>query len=289
MDGHGNPPHVGGYWYLREIVSDGLSNYLAFMEESPQPAQPDPPLQGSASLSSRLLNVLATPGDVFEEVKASKASAKNWLVPTLISSVVGIIAAVVLFSQPSILQQLREQQEQALEKSVSSGKMTREQMEKAQEAMEKFSGPGLTKLVVSISVVIASFVKIIWWGFVLWSLGRWIFKVQFPYAQAVEMAGLATMIIVLRTIVTLLLAVSLGNMFATPGLALFVDQFDPASKTHVALAAVNLFNIWFVATMAVALSKLATVSFAKAASVVFGFWVLLDIILIAIGAGQFVM
>jgi hypothetical protein len=92
-----------------------------------------------------------------------------------------------------------------------------------------------------------------------------------------------------RAIVTLLLAVSLGNIFATPSLALFVDQFDPASRTHVALAAVNLFNIWFVGTMAVALSKLASVAFAKAASVIFGFWVLIDIILISIGAGQFVM
>jgi hypothetical protein len=259
------------------------------MEESLQSAQPGPPSPASVSLGSRLVNVLATPGDVFEEVKTSKPCVKNWLVPALISSLFGIIAAVVLFSQASILQQLREQQEQALEKSVSSGKMSREQMEKAQEAMEKFSGPGVTKLLVSVSVVIASFVKIIWWGFVLWALGRWIFKERFPYAQAVAMAGLATMIIVLRTIVTLLLAVSLGNIFATPSLALFVDQFDPASRTHVALAAVNLFNIWFVGTMAVALSKLASVAFAKAALVVFGFWVLMVIIFISIGAGQFVM
>ena len=259
------------------------------MEESVRSAHSDSRLPGSGSLGSRLLNVLATPGDVFAEVKASTASAKNWLIPALISSFMGVIAAVVLFSQPSILQQLREQQEQAMEKYVSSGKMTREQMEKAQEAMEKFSGPGITKLMVSVTAVIASLAKIIWWGFVLWALGRWIFKTQFPYMQAVEMAGLATMIIVLRAIVSLLLAVSLGNMFATPSLALFVDQFDPTSRTHIALAAVNLFNLWFVGTMAVALSKLATVSFAKAALVVFGGWVLIDIILISIGAGQFVM
>jgi hypothetical protein len=193
----------------------------------------------------------------------------------------------VAVPQPGILQQLRATG--TGEKYVSSGKMTREQMEKAQEAMEKFSGPGITKLLVSVSAVIASFAKIVWWGFVLWALGRWIFKVRFPYGQAVEMAGLATMIIVLRAIVTLLLAVSLGNMFATPSLALLVDQFDPASKTHIALAAVNLFNIWFVTTIAVALSKLASVAFAKAASMVFGFWALIDIIFISIGAGQFVM
>ncbi len=259
------------------------------MEESLQSAQPDRRLPGSASLGSRLLNVLATPGDVFEEVKASKASAQNWLIPALISSIMGVIAALVLFSQPSILQQIREQQEQALEKSVSSGKMSREQMEKAQEAMEKFSGPGVTKLIVAVFSVMASFAKIIWWGFVLWALGRWLFKVQFPYEQAVEIAGLATIITVLRTIVTLLLAVSLGSMFATPSLGLFVDQFDPTSRTHLALAAVNLFDLWFVGTMAVALSKLATVSLAKAASAVFGFWVLMDIIFISIGAGQFVM
>ena len=36
------------------------------------------------SLAARLLNVFATPGDVFDDVKVAPASTANWLVPALL-------------------------------------------------------------------------------------------------------------------------------------------------------------------------------------------------------------
>ena len=170
-----------------------------------------------------------------------------------------------------IVQRFREQQEKTLENYVESGKLTKEQMEKAREAMERFSGPGITKLIASVGAVAASFVNVMGWGFVLWALGHWVFKGQFTYMKAVEMAGLAVMISVLGALVTLLLTVAFGNMFATPSLALLVHEFDPTSKTHVVLAAINLFKLWLLGVLAVALTKLCGVSFGQAALAFYGF------------------
>src|SRR4051812_13913953 len=83
------------------------------------PAAPVPAMP----LVSRLLNIFADPGEVFERVKSGPASAANWLVPALISTVVGIISAIVIFSQPGITQKMHEQQVQEIEKRVQAGLM----------------------------------------------------------------------------------------------------------------------------------------------------------------------
>lgn len=146
------------------------------------------------SLGARLLNVFAVPGEVFEEVKISKPSAHNWLVPVLIASVVGAISAIIMFSQPTIQQQVREKQERTLEKQVQAGKMTRAQADQALTMMEKFSGPAMMKTFGAVGSVIYSFVRVFSWALVLWLLGRWFLKVRFDYMKAVEVAGLASMI-----------------------------------------------------------------------------------------------
>jgi hypothetical protein len=164
--------------------------------------------------------------------------------------------------------------------------MTQEQADQALVAMEKFSGPAMMKVFGSFGAVIGSFVKILWWGFVIWVLARWLFKARFPYLRAVEVAGLAAMISVLGAIVSLLLTVTMGSIYATPSLALLVDEFSPTNKTHLLLGAANFFNLWLVGVFAAGLSRLCGVSFGKAALVLFGFWTALQLAFIFAGAGQ---
>lgn len=58
-------------------------------ETNPPPAPANSPL--STSLIARWLNVFVTPGEVFEEVKASPPASSNWLVPLLLSCLVLLI------------------------------------------------------------------------------------------------------------------------------------------------------------------------------------------------------
>ena len=234
------------------------------------------------------MNVFAVPGEVFEEVRASAHAAGNWLVPALLGSVVGVISVVVALSQPAIQQQLREQQtqliEKRLDKMVEAGKITRQQADQQKEITEKFMGPMMMKISGSFAAAFWSFGRVFLWGLGLWLLGQWLLRVDVGYLKAVEIAGLAGMIVVLGTMVKLLLQVNLSSLTSSPSLALAVKTFDPQNPWHLVLAGLNVFELWSVALLALGLARLAGVSFARAGFAVFGVWVLVSSAMIAFAA-----
>ena len=238
------------------------------------------------SLSARLLNVFAVPGEVFAEVRAAPATVVNWLVPVLLMAAVGVVSVFIIFSQPNILQQLKEQQNKAFDQQVKAGKISQADAEKAQAVVEKFMGPTVLKLAGGIGAVVGSFVRVIWWGFVLWVLGRRFLKVEFDFVKGLEVAGLATMISVLGSVVAVLLIVNLERMGATPSLALAIKDFDATRKSHLFLGAANVFSFWFIGVVSVGLAKVAGVPFLRAAWLVCFYWVLQESLLILVGLGQ---
>jgi hypothetical protein len=187
----------------------------------PQPEVPQPP---AMSLGGRLLNVFATPGDVFQEVKAAKVSTANWLVPALILIVVSWLSSLVIFSQPSINHQLSEITEQAIQKQVERSKMSEQQAEQARAMGEKWAGIS-AKIGAAIVPVLYGFVTPFFWGLIVWGVGVGLLKAKFPYMKAVEVVGLANMLSVLEVILRTLLVVGLGNLYASTSLVLFVKQF----------------------------------------------------------------
>ena len=254
---------------------------------TPEATGPKPPV---TSLIARLMNVFAMPGEVFEEVKASAHSAGNWLVPALVGSVVGVISVFIVLSQPAIEQQLREQQDQAIEKRldkmVKAGQITRQQADQQKEVAAKFMGPMVMKISGALAATFWSFARVFVWALVLWLLGMWLLRVRFGYLKAVEIAGLAGMIGVLGTIVKLLLQVNLSNLASSPSLAIAVKNFDAKNPWHLVLAGLNVFDLWEVAVLALGLARLARVPFARAGFPVFGVWVLWSSVLIAFAAAM---
>ena len=255
------------------------------MDEPPPLSEPVQQLEPppSTSLGARLLNVFAVPGEVFEEVRANRFRAGNWVVPVLLASVVGMLSVWVLFSQPAIQQKLREQQEKALTKQVQAGKVKQADVDRALDVM---SNPLLMKVAGAIGAVVVSVVRVFWWGLVLWLMGRALLKVEFDFLKALEVSGLAVMISVLGTIVALLLQVNLGRLFATPSLALALTDFDATRKSHLFLGAANVFSFWQLAVTSVGLAKLARVPFLRAALPVFAFWMMQASFFILVGAGN---
>jgi hypothetical protein len=241
------------------------------------------------SLPARLLNVFAVPGEVFTEVKSAPPSTSNWLVPTICSALIGVLVSFIIFSQPAIIQQIREQQAKVMDQQVKAGKITQAQADQALAMMEKFTGPTMMKVFGGVGSVVVSFVHVMWWGFVLWLLSRWFLKVKIPYVKALEVVGLAMMIAVLGAIVAMLLIVNLGRMGATPSLALMMSDFDATRKSHLFMGAANVFYFWQVGVTAVGLSKLAGVPFVRALWVLLAFWLLQESLFILIGMGQFAL
>jgi hypothetical protein len=258
------------------------------METAPATADPGSK-RSPTSIWSRLLNVFAAPAEVFEEVKNCAPSMSNWLAPALIYAVVGVVSAFVIFSQPAIIQQIHDQQAKVMDQQVKNGKMTQDQADKALAAMDKFAGPTMLKIFVSVSAVIGSFVHILWWAFVLWLLGQLFLKVKTPFLKNLEVAGLATMILVLGAMVTILLTVITGKLGVSPSLALLVSDFDIKNKAHLLLAAVNIFSFWQIGVAACGLSRLTGAPFSKTLLILAVYWLAFTLFFIVIGFGQMAM
>ena len=140
----------------------------------------------------------------------------NWLAPALIYIMVGVISAFVIFSQPAIIQQIRDQQAKVMDQQVKAGKLTQAQADQALSVMDKFAGPTMLKIFGSVGAVFGSFVHVFWWAFVLWLMGLLFLKTKIPFLKTVEVAGLTTMILALGAVVTILLTVITGKLGMSP-------------------------------------------------------------------------
>ena len=246
-------------------------------------APPEAPQAPAMSLGSRLLNVFATPGDVFAEVKAAPETTANWLVPALILIAVSWVSAVVIFMQPSIKQQLSDLTAQAIQRQIDTGHISEQQAEQASVAGEKWAIIA-AQIFAALIPVLQGFVAPFLWGLIVWLLGAQFFKGHFPYMKAVEVVGLANMVSVLDVIVRTLLIVGLGNLYASPGPALLVKQFDPQNPVHSSLASLSVMTLWLLAVRASGLARLSGASFTKCAVWVFGIWAAYTGFFIGIGA-----
>ena len=253
------------------------------MEQPPPVLEPN--LQETPmSLPARLVNVFATPGEVFESIKGTAVSNANWLVPAIILIMVSWVGAWLIFSQDSIQQQLREMTDRAIDKQVEKGKLTEQQAEQARVVGAKYGSIG-AKISAFVAPVFVGLVVPFWWGLLLWLVGANALQSDMTYMKGVEIAGLAGMITVLDSVVRTLLILVLGNMFASPSLAVFVKEFDPQNTTHAMLGIINIMTFWALAVKSVGLARITGASFAKAAGWVFGIWVAQTAILTGLSLG----
>lgn len=236
------------------------------------------------SLGSKLANVFAAPGEVFESVKSTPPKHANWAVPVIITAVFGILFTLVVFSQPTVQSQMREQQEKRFMEQVQQGKMTREQ---ADQAMQRMPAPGSTIWLVfgSAGVAVVQFVTLFFVALVMWLVGKFAFKKAVGYLKVLEAVGLSTLINALGTIITMLLIIVMGSFYATPSLALAISEYDPSNHLHSLASSVNIFTLWYLAVLSVGLGKIFEASTVKAALWVYILWAVWSIAWAFLGFG----
>jgi len=229
------------------------------------------------SLGGRLANVFVAPGEVFDEVKTSPPTLTNWVVPLVIMAITGIIYTLVVFSQPTIIQGMKAPMEKKFQEMVDSGKMTRQAADQQLEMVEKFMSPQFFKVVGILSSVFLLPAILFFTALIIWLIGIYAFGGSFPYMKAVEGVGLAGVVTVPGTLVGMLLAVIYGNLGMTAGPILLVGHFDAGHRMDRVLSALDLGSLWWVAVLAVALSRLSGGSFLKSALWGFGLWLLFKV------------
>lgn len=233
------------------------------------------------SLAGRLLNIFAAPGEVFEVVQPAPPATVNWLIPLILSLVLGALSVLLVYSQPAVIQQIRDQQTKAMDDQVQAGKLTRVQADQAEAMTEKFLGPAAIRLFGMISVAAFNVIRLFWWALVLWVLGRLLLRADMTYVKALEVAGLGSMISILGGVAAALLTVCLGQI-STFSLVLFASQLAPKSMLHMVLQSVDFFDLWYLAVMTIGLARLARVPWTKALPLTGAYWLAMEGLLIGI-------
>jgi hypothetical protein len=237
------------------------------------------------SFTDKVMNVFSAPGELFEGIAKSEKQNSNWAIPLILTMIAGIIFVFVAFSQAPIQDQMREQQEKTFQKQIESGKMTQEQVDRAMSFSPK---PGSPIFMAFGAVGVAFVTAAMLFGFALgfWLVGKWVFKAPVVYAKVLEVVGLSMYVSVLGSIITLLLVVAMGSLYATPSLALAVSHFDPSNKVDKLLASINLVTFWYLAVVSVGLGKIFSVTTTKALVAVGVLWAVWTGITVFVGFGM---
>jgi hypothetical protein len=265
-------------------VSLALVEVLFMDATLPNAPSQTSPAAPTMSLSARLFNIYATPGDVFESIKGVELCVWNWLVPVLLSCVVGIIYVFVAFAQPNVQQQIQELQEQQMQKLVDSGKLSAADMEVQRARME---GVGMTiaRVAGAMGAAVMSFVTVFGLALVLKLLARFVLHHSVEYMKLVEITGLTGMVAVLGAVVQMLLVIIMGSIYVSVGPALFLGEFDIHNKAHLLLKSIDLMTFWYLAVLGVGLAKLAESTFWRATIPLFCGWALLRVGIVLVGWG----
>jgi hypothetical protein len=231
-------------------------------------AQPNSPTApASSSLAARLLDMLVSPGDVFDEVLAAPPRVANWLLPTLL---------VVLTS----LFLLRAANNETA--SVPGPSPALDSQPPIVNSASALAEPGSADWlrVSALATCIGAFAGTFWSAFLLWFIGRAFLRTRFAYLKAVEFVALTSIILALGAIVTALLIGATGNPAARPALSFFASHLPSTDPVRMVLDTFNFFHVWTTTVLAIGLSRLSGVTFKESAFWVFGYWLVARLALI---------
>ena len=243
------------------------------MDSAPLPPPPagDAPSEPS-SLTDRLTNVIAAPGEAFEEIKTAPVRASNWLVPLVLSCLAGIVYICLAFSQPAILRGLQEQRENAMQKKIAAGKITQEKADQISETTEKFLTPSVMKIFGAGGILMASVAGLFLMGAGIWLGLKCCTGASLAYMKVVEVCGLSLVIDIPQKIIRIALVAWKENLLATASPTLFLANPCTTNRAHVFLSMIDVVDFWWLAVLSLGVSKVASIRYRTAAFLTFGLW-----------------
>lgn len=235
------------------------------------------------SMTDKFVGILTSPGEIYQSIVSSESKASNWSFPFIIAILFSMVFTYVVFTQPPIQDEMKATQAKQFEKSVAEGKMTQEQADRALE----FSQPGSPMFLVfgMVGVVFVLAFTLFVYTLVYWLIGKMIFKSTASYGKILELYGLSWYIMPISTLVTMVMVVGMGSLYAQPAGSVLVANFDPTNQVHKLLMALNVFEFWMIYVASVGLSKVWNVSLGKALGAVGGVFVVWTLIKVFAGIG----
>ena len=204
--------------------------------------QPAP--TGVTSFGTRAVNVLTAPGELYQEVAVAPVQNSSWLIPYLVMVALMGLMMYALTSNPDLFDQMMKDQRVEMQKKVASGEMTQAQADQAQEFMGK---PAMIFAFGFLSTAFIMTVVAFGVPLVYWIAAKSAFKASAGYKKFLEVCGLAMVIGIVGTLMTIIMMYAMNSLHAQPsGLLFLMGSYDKDNFLHNAAACMNVFSIWHV-------------------------------------------
>jgi len=246
-----------------------------------QPTTLEQPPVEQLSFLDKAAGVFYEPSKVFASFKNSPVKVADWLVPVLLLAILLGVTNYVKFSSPDLRFQIAQQMEQRLDKMVEQGKMTADQAAQAKERMESGSAVGMFFGAFVVTFVLFFIAAAIWL-----IIGSAILKGKVNYPQMMGIAGIASWIMAVGTILSIVIMVLVSRVDGGLHLGMLV-QMDTSNKTYSLLRFADIFTIWNLAATSIGIGTLSGKKGFAPFAYVFGIWIVLVLIMVFMFGGMF--
>src|SRR5437867_7444399 len=144
-----------------------------------------PAVASVSSFFGRMTNVYTSPLQVFGVVAAAPPQTTSWLIPYIVSLLLGVLVPFTLFNNPSIRQQIFDAREKVIKQQVAEGKMTQEQYDQASSRMESM-GAGIFMAFGAIGACVVISLFYFLGSLILWLAARMMLKFAGSYTKILE-------------------------------------------------------------------------------------------------------
>jgi hypothetical protein len=203
----------------------------------------------------------------------------------VVTIIVGIIFNFAVFTQPAIQDQMSTAQHKAMQQRVDSGKMTQAQMDQALESGMSKPGSPMFLIFGSVGVMLVGAFSLFAYSGFYFLGGKLFLKSAVTYSKVLEVFGLSFFVSAVATLISIVIVVAMGSIYASLSPLLFIDDFDPSNKQHKLMAALNLLEFWGLYVAAVGLSKIWNTSLGKSLGVVGSVWLVWTMIKVFVDFG----
>jgi len=237
--------------------------------------QHDPIMSPTSALVERFLGIIVRPANVFEALVETEPDRTNWLLPLLLYIVCATICTQIIVSQPGPASQFKEAIEKEflpqLDEFVTNGTLTRQQA----DWMLEFITPGTGEFFTMqfLGTTVAAWIALFALGFIVWQLARTVLARSIAYKKALEIVGLTYLIAILERIVTALLVIATGTLYATPTPALLMLP-QTEGPVFVLLSTLNVFTFWEIGVASIGIAHVCGRDFPKVFVLLMALWLM---------------
>ncbi len=224
------------------------------------------------SVGEAISGALTEPSDTFETI-ASTPRRNYWLMPVLITVALSLVSTFLFMGDAELVQSVMEKQKSKLEadfdKNVKEGKMTREEADKALDGISPESS--FFKIAGFGGAVIGPFL-ILFILSVIYMVVLKISKADFDFGNVLNVVGLAMVVGAIGNVLGMVISILMGRVTGV-GLGILFSEDSVGAQMFSLLSKIDIFQIWFYLLDAIGLSKIARISIAKSAGIVFGIFI----------------